>query len=89
MDVFGVVVAPHEAIGVGVQHAGLLDELALKPDLHAARQRHTGVVAQGDGVAHQGRVDLQQRAAQADGVVALHAPLGLQQEQVVQIEPGA
>ncbi len=89
LDVLAAVVATHEAVGIGVEHAGAFDELALAPDLHAARHGHAGVIAQRDGVADQGGIDFEQGAVQADSVIALHAALGLDLEQDIQIDSGA
>jgi hypothetical protein len=57
------------------------------PDVDAARGGGGGVVAQRHGLAHERSIELEEPAVEADGVVALHAALGLEEEQLVEVEP--
>ena len=61
--------------------------LALVADLHGPLRAGRGVEAQGHLLPHQGGIDLVEHPVEADGAVLLHLALGLEQEQIIQIQP--
>jgi hypothetical protein len=81
------VVAAHEAIGVDVDALGDGVRAALIVDLDAAGEV-AGVVAQGDGLADQRGVDLEDDAVETDGAVLLDLALLLEEEEVGEVLRG-
>ena len=75
-------------IGVGIEDGGLSGGLAVVDDRQGSRGRRVGVVAHGDVVPHEQSIDLVQTPVEAEGTVLVHAPFGLEQEQVVEVEVG-
>jgi len=57
-------------------------------DLDRVSRGGGGVVAQGEGLAHQGRIDLIDHPVQAHGAVLLHPALGFEEEDLVEVERG-
>lgn len=80
-------VTADEAIGVGIDAGGGADGAPLDDDGHAARQA-CGVVAERDGLADQGGVDLEGDAMEADRAVVLHLALLLEEKELGEILRG-
>jgi len=78
------VVAAHEAVGVGIDGLGGLDEAAAVMDLDAALPAH-GVVPEQDGLADQRGIDLVGDAVQTDRAVLLDFPLLLEEKEIAEI----
>ena len=75
-------------IGVGIEAGGASCRLGVVDDLQGPRWGCVGVVAQGDGFAHEHGVDLVESAVEADGAVFHHAAFGLEEEEVVEVGAG-
>ena len=77
-------IAPDEAVGVGIDGLGGLDGTPRKEDVDTAG-RAGRVIAKRDGLAHQGGVDLVDDAMQADGAVLLDFAFLLEEEDLRQV----
>ena len=75
-------------VGVGVEAGGESCGLGVVDDCDGSRRRGVWVVTQGDGLADEHGVDLVEPAVEADGTVLHDAALGLEEEEVVEVEVG-
>ena len=75
-------------VGVGVQDGGDAGVGAVVADLQWAGGRHARVVAEGDRLANEERIDFVEATVQADGAVVHDAALDLEQKHLIEIVGG-
>ena len=83
-ELLGAVIAPDEAVGVGVDGLGGLDRTTRTQDLDPA-DGVGRVVAERDGLAHEGGVDLIDDAMEADRAVLLDLAFLLEKEDLTEV----
>ena len=79
-------VAAHEAIGVGIHAFRSTEGPPVHDDGDAAREPR-GVVAERDGLADEGGVDLEDDAVETDGAVGLDLALLLEEKERREVSP--